>query len=308
MKREGFSKVVGMNPYLILVLIPLLLESGCRSATEADLGHRNFFYVGLGDRLGWIQKGEEVLWYEKAEADGLEFQLVEIWLTKDWDDSWVSREDLLKIIEKGYIPIIVHYYFGDSISVEYVEEHLEEWFEDIDRLASLIDINQEVWIVLEPEFNDDPPSGETSILEWEGWNDVVIRAVERIRQVAPKSKIGICAGDFGDENLELCLSRASVTLDFLSFQEMRASTSLESSSPDYLEVADSAIRFSNYLKNAFHKPILIAYFAISSYSNGHPRGWEEEQSRVIGGILDRTPELLSNGVFGLVYFEYYEDP
>lgn len=294
----------------LLALGLTFLPVGCGRPHESEpsFTEPGRFYVGLGDRLGWMRNGQMVRWYEQAEADGLEFELVEIWLTKGWDHSWVSSDDLLEIVERGFIPVIVHYYFGDSISVEYVARSVEEWYEDIERLASLINIDREVWVVLEPEFNDDPPPGETPISEWEGWNDVVIGAVERIRQGAPKSRIGICPGDFHAQNLELCMSEASATLDFLCFQEMRASTYSHSSSPDYLQVTDSALKFSRYLRGAFNKPILLAYLAISTYADGDPRGWEDEQAMVIRETMDRCTELMANGVFGLVYLEYYDDP
>ncbi len=293
-------------PMINLGLIAFFLGLVCGCVLEPVSHRPGGFRVGLGDRLGWFRDGKLVRWYERAQADGLEFEFVEIWLTKGWDDTWVSGDELLRIIDRGFIPIIVHYYFGDSISVEYVEEHLEEWYEDIERLASLIDIDREVWVVLEPEFNNYPSSGETPITEWEGWNDAVIGAVERIRERASETKISICAGDFQEENLKLCLDRASESLDFLSFQEMRASPF--QSSPSYLQVTDSALRFSGYLKRTFNKPILLAYLAISTYSDGNPRGWEDEQASVIGEIMDGLPGLLANGVFGLVYFEYFDDP
>lgn len=302
--RDGIRLTKRTLLLVVLALISVLLECEC----QRESGHLDKFYVGLGDRLGWLENGQMVRWYERAEADGLRFELVEIWLTKGWDTTWVSSDDLQKIVDRGYIPVIVHYYFGDSISVECVLERVEAWYEDIERLASLIDIDAEVWVVLEPEFNDDPPPGETPITEWEGWNDLVIGAVQRIRERAPQSKISLCAGDFQVQNLELCMSEAAAILDFLSFQEMRASTYPQSSWPSYLRVADSALQFSSYLRDTFRRPILLAYLAVSTYAHGDPRGWEDEQASVIGEMMDRAPELLANEVFGLVYLEYYDDP
>lgn len=254
-----------------------------------------------------MKGGQKVYWHEKARQDGIRVDYVEIWLTRGWEENWASQEDLLRVSDEGLVPVIMHYYFAEDISREYVEAHLDEWYADLDRLAALIDIDRQVWVVLEPEFNDAPSSG-TPITEWEGFNDAVIGAVDRIRDGAPMAKVSICPGDFQRLDLELCLERAVPHLDFLSFQELRAATYYEPSSPGRLHVVDSAVRFSKYLKDTFHKPILLAYLGISTYKDGDPVGWEEEQAMVVKSVFDRSHELLANGVFGLIYFEYYDDP
>jgi hypothetical protein len=232
---------------------------------------------------------------------------IEIWLTRGWQESWIGKEDLRRVIGEGLTPIIMHYYFAEDISREYVEDHLDDWYADLTRLASQIDIDEEVWVILEPEFNDEPSSG-TPITAWEGWNDAVMGAVDIVRNGAPRSKVSICPGDFQQFDLELCMGRAAEGLDFLSFQEMRASTYYEPSSPGRLNVIDSAVRFSKYLKDSFHKPLFLAYLGISTYKDGDPLGWEDEQAMVLKAFFSRSHELLANSVFGLVYFEYYDDP
>lgn len=280
---------------------------------QCDYGQARFpvepdrLTLGIGDRLSWRKGRQEVYWYEKAMQDGIKADYIEIWLTEGWDEEWAPKEELERVCDQGLIPIIMHYYFAEDISREYVEDHLEEWYADLERLASLIDIDKEVWVVLEPEFNDEPSSG-TRITEWEGWNDAVIGAVDIIREGAPNSKVSICPGDFGRQDLELCLERAADELDFLSFQEMRASTYSAPSSPGRLHVVDSAIRFSKYLKETFEKPVLLAYLGISTYRDEDPLGWEDEQAMVVKAFFSRYDQLLANGVFGLVYFEYYDDP
>ncbi len=305
--RQRKTVLKGERATSLLLLLSLLFVSGCGADDILYPGRPGYLRLGVGDRISWSRGGQEVSWYKKALEDGFEIDFVEVWLEEGWDENWLSQDDLNEVLDRGLVPVIMHYYFAEDISKEYVEDNLSEWYEDLERLATLVNIDREVWVVLEPEFNDQPSSG-TPITQWEGWNDAVIGAAEKIRDIAPEAKISICAGDFGQQNLELCLSRAAQELDFLSFQEMRASTYWEPSSSGRLHVADSALRFSRYLKATFKKPILFAYLAVSTYADGDSLGWENEQALVINQVFDRSDELLANGVFGLIYFEYYDDP
>lgn len=251
--------------------------------------------------------------YKEAEKDGLKFKYVAIWLCKGWDTTWVSSKDLMRIVKDGYTPLIIYYYFGDSISKEYLTENnhlrIKEWYQDIDKLARLINIRAQVLVALEPEFNDAAFAGETPITEWEGFNDVAIEAIRRLKKGAPNCKVGLVAGDWEDFNLDKCIGRAVKLCDFFGFQEMRAASApdADATSPSYQNIALSAIRFSRYLKK-FKKPLLLAYLAVSSYQEGNPLGWEEEQARMIKAVLAAKGKLIKNGVFGLVYFSYFDDP
>jgi hypothetical protein len=302
-RRIRYTITVGaVTSFLLLFLL-----CQCDYGQSRFPGQPDRLGVGIGDRLSWRKGGQEVYWHEKAKQDGVVVDYIEIWLTRDWEESWISRQDLERVINEGLRPVIMHYYFADDISREYVESHIDEWYADLARLASQIDIDREIWVVLEPEFNDVPSSG-TPITQWEGWNDAVIGAAEIIRAGAPEAKVSICPGDFQQLDLELCLRRAAAELDFLSFQELRASTYYEPSSPGRLNVIDSAVRFSKYMRDTFRRPVFLAYLGISTYKDGDPLGWEDEQAMVVKALFNRSHELLANGVFGLVYFEYYDDP
>ncbi len=280
---------------------------------KCALGKGGGLELGVGDRYDQVVNGRNLVVYKEAEKDGLRFKYVAIWLCKGWDTSWVSRHDLAKIVADGYTPFILYYYFGDSISKEYLTadncRRLKEWEEDIERVGELINLpnGAAVLVALEPEFNDGVFPGETPITEWEGFNDVVIAAVQRLKTKAPNCKVGLVAGDWGDFNLDRCIKRAVKVLDFLGFQEMRAATAPEVNESGYKDVALSAVRFSRYLKR-FKKPILLAYLAVSSYKDGDPLGWEKEQAEIIREVLKARNELVKNGVFALVYFAYFDDP
>jgi len=269
--------------------------------------------LGIGDRYDQVIAGRRIVIYKQAAKDGLRFKYVALWLTPGWSQ-WVKKEMLLKIARAGYTPLIVYYTFGDKNSVEYLEAdggaRLKAWYADIQKnLIPLVDIGSPVLVALEPEFNIVPPSG-TPITSWAGWNEIAGKAIDMIHQGAPLAKVGFCPGDWGNYNLEASMSQAARKSDFIAFPEMRASTdpTRNTASASYQDVIGSALAFSNYLKRTFHKPILWAYLALSSYAKGSPLGWQDIQERMIRKIFEREDDLVKNGVFGLVYFEYDDAP
>lgn len=289
----------------------LLLGLGCANSGAHEA--QPFLY-GLGDRVDFYLGGEWIPVWELLDRESLQVELVEIWLTQGWDTTWVSRRDLKTLHERGYTPLIVYYTWGDSSSVEYLLEdqarRLKRWYRDLEeRVAPLVHFSFPVLVALEPEFNNIPSPGQTPLIEWEGFNDVVIRAVEILKGGAPNVEVGIVPGDFPGHDLSLCLGRAAPYLDFIGFQEMRAATDPEGADrPGYTDVAGAALRFSRYLWQTFRRPLLLTYVALSSYAHGNPLGWEETQAVMLQDLLHAVPALQDNGVFGLVYFELMDDP
>lgn len=268
---------------------------------------------GLGDRYDQVIAGKRVVVYEQAKKDGLKFRYVALWLTPGWT-GWVTKDRLLKIVHDGYTPLLIYYTFGDHSSKEYLEKDnraaLNAWYADIqNNLVPLVNIDAEVLVALEPEFNVIPASG-TPLTAWEGWNDVAGHAIDLLHQGAPHVKVGLCPGDWGNTNLEPSMHAVARQSDFIAFPEMRASTdpSTDTSAPHYRDVAQSAIDFSAYLKKTFDKPILFAYLALSSYADHNPRGWEDVQAEILKSLFNHEDELLANGVFALSYFSYYDNP
>lgn len=293
-------------PVLIIILISIILESCIFS--------ENRLKIGIGDRFDQVVNGKNVIVYEEAKKDGLKFKYVSIWLTPGWS-AWVNKEMLQKIRKDGYTPVVIYYTFGDSISKEYLERNnrakLNAWYKDLkENLVPLININSEVLVVLEPEFNNIPSSKETAVTEWEEWNEITGKAIDILRKGAPYCKVGLCPGDWGTYNLYKCMNKVAQKSDFIAFQEMRASSdpSVDSSTAEYQDVVGSALKFSSYLKKTFNKPVLWSYLAVSSYKNGNPLGWETEQAVIIKNIIKKEKELFENGVFGFFYFAYFDDP
>jgi hypothetical protein len=128
-------------------------------------------------------------------------------------------------------------------------------------------------------------------------------AMRRIRAIAPRAALGICAGDFyPDRDLDR-LAPLAAEIDFSAFQEMRAASDPDRSQPDYLQLGARATRYAHYLRDTFGKPVLLAYVAVSSYG-----GWEAEQAFAVRDLARHRGELRRAGVFGVVYFQLQDDP
>jgi hypothetical protein len=240
---------------------------------------------------------------ERARALGLRIDLLELWLPRGWKESWVPRRELRELADAGVAPVVVHYFFGDGISRERVERDRAAWRASLERLGSVVAIERRVLVVLEPEFNDAPPSGETAITTWPGFGAELAEAAAIVRRAAPQVWIGTCPGDFSpDRDLERSLAAAIPSLDFLAFQEMRAGTDSRSAARGYLEVGRAAVEYARYLRR-FDRPLLLAYLAVSSHD-----GWEENQVRALHDLARHRETLARQGVFGAIWFQLRDDP
>ncbi len=258
---------------------------------------------GVGDRLTVLSGEEWVPMAGRLEQAGLEADYLELWLTRGWRDSWIPEERLRDLGDRGITPVFVHYFFGDEISRERILKDRKEWHQSLRRMARLARRAGAPLIVLEPEFNNEPPPGETATLDWPGFAGEIRAALRVIRAEAPKARIGICAGDFfPDLNLDV-LDGVAAELDFLAFQEMRGSTDPASRRSGYLRVGWDAVRYARYLRQRFRKPILLAYVAVSSHG-----GWEQHQAEALRDVMDARDALREQGVFGLIYFQLQDDP
>lgn len=295
------------NPLLALcVLLAACVLGASAAGTPAriDLGDTTRLRVGIGDRVT-LRRGDQ--WRSSVqELDRLELDvdLLQLWLPRGWKPDWVSPSDLREIARRGITPVVVHYYFGDDISKERVEAQREGWYSSMWEMAQRIRMDSPVLVVLEPEFNHDPPPGETAITRWPGFAEDLRAAAKMIRREAPNALVGACPGDFaGPPRLEAVLGPAAEDLDFIAFQEMRASTHPERKPGDSMKIASSALSYARYLKRAFNRPILFGYLAVSSYD-----GWEGAQAAALRDVLAHREALREAGVFGLVYFQLYDDP
>jgi hypothetical protein len=230
-----------------------------------------------------------------------------IWLTRNWEEDWLRPEDLDSLVRDGVVPVLLLAYFEEDISRDYVLKHRKEWYRYLAKVAALAAVDEPVLVVLEPEFNDTENGRGKRVASWTGFNEVMIDGIYLLRSLAPNLLVGLCAGDFGEQELEPIVGEAVYYSDFVAFQEMRASTRPHGRTDVAEDVSDRALAYAEYLKEAFDKPILLAYAAASTY-DPQGAGWEQHQAAVIDGLFQALPELQGRGVFGLLYFQLLDDP
>lgn len=298
-----------MRRIFVLIAVLLALVGGAPAPTAESRGEGGESWaqgpmrVGIGDRLTVLRGGEWLPMAEQIEKVGFRPDYLEFWLTRGWRASWIPRSRLRDLEERGMTPVFVHYFFGDEISRERIQDEREEWHASLRRMARVARGAKSALVVLEPEFNIDPPQGEQATVDWSGFAEEIRVALRIIRGEAPHLKIGICAGDFyPDLNLDV-LDAVAEDLDFLAFQEMRAVTDAVHSRSGYLRVGWDAVRYARYLRRRFGKPILLAYVAVSSHG-----GWEERQAEALRDLVDAQDALREQGVFGVIYFQLQDDP
>ena len=260
--------------------------------------------VGIGDRLQLERGGSRVSVLAELDRIGLQSELFQLWLTREWQPSWIPRAELRALAARSIVPVVAHYYFGDAISRERFERESDAWYASVRRMAEALRMDAPALVILEPEWNVEAPPGETSLTRWPGFGEHLARAAALIRERAPNVRVGTCVGDFaGPPQLEAALGRAAPELDFLAFQEMRAGTDPDAGRAGYLEVGRSATRYAGYLQRAFERPLLVAYVAVSSHG-----GWEREQAQALDDLRHQQDALREAGVFGIVYFQLFDDP
>jgi len=267
------------------------------------------FLVGAGDRYCTSLEGskERVILADWAREQGAPVNAHSIWLTRDWNDSWLSRDELAHMASQGVVPVLMLYYFGADVSRRHVLDNRQEWFFYLVKVATLVAIDQPVLIVLEPEFNDGSNPEGTLITRWPGFNELIIDGIYLLRSLAPNVLVGVCPGDFGLQDLEPSVGELVHYSDFIAFQEMRASTRPSQVTDRSEDVTSRALAYSDYLHTTFGKPVLLAYLAVSTYD---PEGgrWTQYQADIIGNMFSRYQDFRSRGVFGFLYFMLFDDP
>ncbi len=281
-------------PWGVRFALALLLAAPDASVAEG-------LRVGIGDRVEFHRAGRVVHVRDEARALGLATDYQQIWLPRGWQDAWLDPAALSALAHTGTTPVVAHWFFGDAISRERVEAERHAWHRSLARMARRIAIGAPVLVLLEPEFNNAPPPGETAVTDWPGFAREVREAVRILRHFAPEVRVGLCAGDFSPtRNLERALGGVADELDFLAFQEMRASTR---HGRDALDLGTAAVSYARYLKEAFGRPLFLGYVAVSSHG-----GWEDAQREALASLVREREALTGAGVFGLVYFQLRDDP
>ena len=280
----------------------LEIRSADAAGFRAEVRHDGFvtidtsYQYGVG---GWsFNLGDQ--WVRAPEVyatDELEVRFTQAWVGgSGWTD-WFHAEDVTAMVDAGYTPEVIHYYFGDP-DLDDVIARQGEFIADIQALADILaasGVGDQVFVTLEPEFN------QGAVATWPEWNDLMIQAIDILHNTAG-AKVGLLPGDWDiDHVLPISMGRAAMALDYVAYQEMRGSTQNER--PDALEVPDRAIRFSHYLSRKFMRPVRLGYLMVSDYG-----GWEDVQRQVVIDMCERQPELEAAGTVALSWMSYIDRP
>ena len=77
----------------LFLSVPLLGLLQCADTTPHPLSLRDErLLVGVGDRMTVAHEGRWTTLPERAAAFDLELDLLAIWLTRGWEDDWVTRQ------------------------------------------------------------------------------------------------------------------------------------------------------------------------------------------------------------------------
>ena len=273
-------------------------ESGNRAEVRSDALATidTTFQYGVGG--GSFQLGDK--WVQAQELfaqDDMRVKFTQQWIGgSGWTD-WFKPDGIAALANAGYTPEVIHYYFGDP-DLSDVQARREAFLEDIRTLASVLKdsgVGDRAIVTLEPEYNQ----GE--VATWEGWNDLMIEAMQILR-TQTGCKVGLLPGDWDiDHVTPISMGRAAAYADFVAFQEMRASTQDEQA--DAYEVVNRALRFSHFLSRKFLRPVRWGYLMVSDYN-----GWSYVQRDVVVEMCEREQELKDAGVVAVSWMSYLDHP
>jgi len=229
--------------------------------------------------------------------DDMRVKFTQQWIGGDGWTDWFKPEGIAALAGAGYTPEVIHYYFGDPVLSD-VQARRDAFLEDIRTLAGVLQdsgVGDRAIVTLEPEYNQ----GE--VATWDGWNDLMIEAMQILRTQAG-CKVGLLPGDWDiDHVTPISMGRAAAYADFVAFQEMRASTQDEPA--DAYEVVDRALRFSHFLSRRFLRPVRWGYLMVSDYN-----GWSYVQRDVVVEMCERQQELKDAGVVAVSWMSYLDHP
>ena len=267
--------------------------------------HQYGFPLGVGDRVLWAQpvgSGQhyQPIW-KLLNAHGLQAQMVTHWVTKQSDWRWETPNRLQALVQSGHTPVIADWYFGDAISPKLIAEQRQAYVQHIqEQLIPLIRGLPEVWVFLEPEFNKH--GVEKSPL----WGALSVQVVDMIHQKVPGARVGLVLGNWlerGDDTWVEVMRETIEHSDFIGFQEMLSASDGHAATEASWNPLDRTMRLLTFLQTNFHKPIYLAYLAVSSAVH-----WEHKQATIIQHFRDAMPEMAYHGVIGASYFALLDDP
>jgi hypothetical protein len=232
---------------------------------------------------------------------------VTIWITRNWQEDWFDANTTQKeILDKGYTPMFIFYYFADEINPKFIENKKAAYFLELKKFTNYLKkLNGQKIVVLNPEYN------MFGVEKLDKMNDIFLKSYKILRE-DKQVIVGPCVGDFGNyKNIndskewvlfDKSLKRSMKKADFIAFQEMRGLT--RNSKGDILRTPQRAYSLAKYLHKKYHKPTIFAYAAISSYG----KDGESIQKDVYKGFVKYIPKMAKDAdliAFGTFhYFDY----
>ena len=208
--------------------------------------------------------------------------------------NWGSFETELRTMrDAGVTPVIMWYYWGDSISQSCVKYGCSgrtkgdwDWMAgELARRAHAIMGSREYLIVLEPEFH------KNGITGWETFDQYLEAQAWSIRSKAPSAKLVVGFGHWGGWD---AFDRAVGASHYVGFQLLRGSTRDTSAQGE--NAAGDIVRIGKDLKSRWGKSVLMYDLGIATYG-----GWEGVQERALKNIAARKAEIEAAGVFAIVW-------
>ncbi|HUR67657.1 MAG TPA: hypothetical protein VM370_00295 [Candidatus Thermoplasmatota archaeon] len=214
----------------------------------------------------------------------------------DWmaDSGWGGFDrDLTTMRDAGVTPVVMWYYWGDSISPDCVKYGCDgrtkgEWDSLAKTMASHIKSimgTRLVYVVLEPEFQ------KNGIESWDTFDGYLASQANTIRSLAPSADLVVGFGHWGNWDI---FDRAVAASDLVGFQVLRAST--RDSSSKALATADYMIEKTKALKSRWGKGVMVFDLGIATYG-----GWEGVQEKTLQNILAKRAALDDAGVKAIIW-------
>lgn len=224
--------------------------------------------------------------------------------TPTYGQTWVGKwmhssgwsgfeSDLRTMRDNGVTPVIMWYYWGDSITPSCVTYGCSgmsrgDWDAMARTMASkaaAIMGSRTFYVVLEPEFN------KAGISDMEAFDGYLESQAKSIKSLAPSVKIVVGFGHWGGwDKFDRAVAQSSLT----GFQILRGSTRDSSSSA--LAAADDMIRISKALQSRFGKDTMVFDLGIATYG-----GWEWVQEKSLQNVIAKRGELDAAGVRAIVW-------
>lgn len=215
---------------------------------------------------------------------------ISMWITREWDEGWYDIETLQReVIDKGYTPVFIFYWFADAISVSYVKRNEKAYFRTLRRFTEYLKkLRGQKVVIFNPEFN------QNGVEAWSGMNAIFLKSYEMVREDS-SVLTGLCIGDFGDyrrvndvenwQSFHPSIQQAAKVSDFIAFQEMRALT--RNKAVEIPRTPERSYAIAKYLHATYQKPTILAYVALSTYG----KDGEKLQAEAYEGYLHYLPKM-----------------